>query len=183
MGNSFGWYVDIVVKQCVKVIFGQIYSLWVCAKWVPLLWTLSETRMLCIKSTWSTQTFAVHKHLQVQCFFEQTFTVHKHLQVPRFWYCSTIAFFYSEISNFVTDTSTFRNIPYKLVKVKPVQITGCVLTIYCFWAKVYFSMTSAPFKIMLEASHITPKAVWVIWLTFEKVPVFRDMGQKQTSFP
>ncbi len=33
---------DIVVKQCVKVPFGQICSIWVCAKWVPKLWMLSE---------------------------------------------------------------------------------------------------------------------------------------------
>ncbi len=42
LGNSFGWYVDIVVKQCVNVPFGQICSIWVCAKWVPKLWILSE---------------------------------------------------------------------------------------------------------------------------------------------
>ncbi len=33
---------DIVVKQCIKVPFGQICSIWVCAKWVPILWMLSE---------------------------------------------------------------------------------------------------------------------------------------------
>ncbi len=33
---------DIVAKQCVKVLFGQICSIWVCAKWVPKLWILSE---------------------------------------------------------------------------------------------------------------------------------------------
>ncbi len=35
---------DIVVKQCIKVSFGQICSIWVCAKWVPKLWMLSEKR-------------------------------------------------------------------------------------------------------------------------------------------
>ncbi len=33
---------DIVVKQCVKVPFGHIYSIWVYAKWVPKLWILGE---------------------------------------------------------------------------------------------------------------------------------------------
>ncbi len=33
---------DIVVKECVKVLFCQICSIWVCAKWVHKLWILSE---------------------------------------------------------------------------------------------------------------------------------------------
>ena len=42
LGNSFSLYTDIVVKQCIKVPFGKICSIWVCAKWVPKLWMLSE---------------------------------------------------------------------------------------------------------------------------------------------
>ncbi len=42
MSISFGWYLDIVEKQCVKVPFDQICSIWVCTKWVPKLWILSE---------------------------------------------------------------------------------------------------------------------------------------------
>ena len=32
IGKSFGKYTDIAMKQCVKVPFGQICSIWVCAK-------------------------------------------------------------------------------------------------------------------------------------------------------
>ena len=45
IGQLFRCYMDIVVKQCVKVPFGQFCSVCMCTKWVPKLWMLSEKSM------------------------------------------------------------------------------------------------------------------------------------------
>ncbi len=42
IGQLFWCDVDIVVKQCVKVLFGYICSICMCTKRIPKLWMLSE---------------------------------------------------------------------------------------------------------------------------------------------